>query len=372
MVFVAGYALANAYLAYRFVGVFKAWLPVNGYAVGLCWLFLASAIIVFRDDSAFLPNGLTDVFYLTGAYWFALSCYAVLPVLLCDLANWGQKKLGLTLFNWPAQITGGALIAALLTIIAYGAYNAQNIRLTSYRVQLAHGTPGTKLRLAMVSDLHMGRIHGERSIARVVELVNGLDADLLVVAGDTVDSDLASLYRKRPLAGLSALKTRRGIYAVMGNHEYIQRRGPEAAEYLQSQGFNMLIDRAVELPHGVLLAGRDDYSQRFSKKNGAKPLVEILAGRGAGQPVILLEHQPARLAEAQAAGVDLLLCGHTHGGQMFPIQLLTRYMFPLDYGQGKFGALNMIVSSGVDSWGPPVRLGSIAEVVCVDIEFGKQ
>jgi predicted MPP superfamily phosphohydrolase len=188
----------------------------------------------------------------------------------------------------------------------------------------------------------------------------------LFIVGDTVDGDINSLYRKKPLDGLKNVKTKFGVYAVMGNHEYIGRqRDGEVAEYLNSQHMSMLVDEGIKLPNGVFVVGRDDYSQAGGKKN----LAALLEGSGQ-RPAIVLDHQPTRLEEAQAAGADLILCGHTHRGQISPNNLITRFIFPIDYGYLKTGGLNVIVTCGFGTWGPPVRIGNTPEIVCVDVEFG--
>ncbi|HLO04923.1 MAG TPA: metallophosphoesterase, partial [Symbiobacteriaceae bacterium] len=117
------------------------------------------------------------------------------------------------------------------------------------------------------------------------------------------------------------------------------------------------------------IIGRDDWSGQSRWGRPRKPLTEIIQGVDPALPLILMDHQPNRLNEAQAAGIDLLVCGHTHRGQMFPNHLLTRRVFEIDWGHLKKGALHVIVSLGFGTWGPPVRIGNRPEVVSIRVRF---
>jgi predicted MPP superfamily phosphohydrolase len=359
------YITGNLYLGYRFVAVFRERLPLAGGAVAAVWLAVALLPLLLRNDSEALPNGPLDLLYLLGAYWIAIIYYGLMLAAICDLANFLQKTFRLAIFRPSAQATGGAVLTILLALMSYGAYNAQNPRVTNYKIKIDKPAAIGKMRIAMLSDLHLGKINGEKSVARAVAMVNGLDADVLFIVGDTVDGDINSLYRKRPLDGLKNVNTKFGVYAVMGNHEYIGGRESKDVEaYLNSRYMTVLVDKGVTLPNGVYVVGRDDYS----RAGGKQSLAPLLAGRGE-QPIIVLDHQPSRLKEAQAAGADLILCGHTHKGQIAPNNLITSYIFPIDYGYAKLDRLNVIVTCGFGTWGPPVRIGNAPEIVCVDVEF---
>ena len=361
--FLLFYTTSNLYLGYRFVSVFK----LNGWLVGFVWLCVAVCPLFLRREADFLPADLSDLLYFIGAYWIVFMYYGLIITVFCDLFAWLQRGLGLNILNISARTVGCLVLAALAAISVYGSYNAQNTRIVEYSIKIDKPAAVGNMRIAMLSDLHLGRINGARLVDKAVNLVNGLEADILFILGDTVDMDIDSVFRKQPLDGLKNLKTRYGAYAVLGNHEYIGRRAGEVVEYLNSRNINVLVDEAIRLPNNVLIVGRNDYSRR--KING-KALRDLLTGVDS-QPVIVLDHQPTRIEEAEQAGVDLLLCGHTHRGQLAPNNLVTGYLFSIDHGWKKINRLNVVVTSGFGTWGPPVRIGGRQEIILLDIQFAE-
>lgn len=119
-----------------------------------------------------------------------------------------------------------------------------------------------------------------------------------------------------------------------------------------------------ELTNGVLLYGFNDYSVNANKHDFMIKLETY-----SNKPLIVLDHQPRRRNIAEKIGADLLLSGHTHKGQFFPNNFVTERIYELDYGYKKFDNLNMIVSCGVGTWGPPIRIGNSPEIVCIDVKF---
>ena len=155
-----------------------------------------------------------------------------------------------------------------------------------------------------------------------------------------------------------------GVYGSTGNHEYIGG-AVQAVEYLRSHGIQMLSDTMISLVPNVFLAGREDIdSRRFSLKKRAS-LQSFTHERNENSFLIVLDHQPRAIPEAVEAGVGLLLCGHTHHGQLWPLNYITQAAFPLSWGLQTFGATMVYVSSGLGSWGPPVRIGNRPEVVLI-------
>ncbi len=366
LVFVIVFGIINLYLAYRFLRVFEGRLFLPKYVICILWVFLALAGILFRDDISFLPGLLTDYLYLAGAYWMFLSYYGFILTFSCDILNFLQKRSGIVIFSIPARFTASAIIAVLALSLFYGSYMADNPGVTHYNIHIDKKATEDKMRVVLVSDIHFGKIIDHTMADKMIAQINELQPDLVVFAGDTIDSGLDSVVRKAPMANFTKIKSRFGLYGVMGNHEYLRRESPRIASYLNEQGINLLIDKGVELPNGVLLLGRDDYSQSAK----AKKLDQLLP-KPIEKPVLLVDHQPRRIGEAVEAGVDLLVSGHTHLGQFFPNNIITGHIYEIDHGHKKFGNLHMIVSSGLGSWGPPIRIGSESEIVSIDISFAK-
>ncbi len=353
----------NAYVAYRLAAVFKLNLAMS-LLLFCSFAFLSAGGILFRTDGSVLPNGLTDYIYFVSACWMSIIYYAFILTLLCDVLNFAQIKLGLDIFRFTAKSTAYIVMACVGISIAYGAYHASHPQIIKYDITINKPAKTDKMRIVLISDIHFGKIIADDMAQKLVEKINQQNPDVVIFAGDIIDSDLESVERKNSMRFFKNIKSNYGTYGIMGNHEYFSRSAKSVVTYLQNNGVNMLIDTALELPNGAILYGRDDYSRTA----GQHSLKEKLSGYQ-GKPILVADHQPRRIEETKAAGTDLLMSGHTHKGQFIPNNLITSYIYELDYGYKKFGTLNMIVTSGAGSWGPPVRIGSDSEVVVIDISF---
>jgi hypothetical protein len=217
------------------------------------------------------------------------------------------------------------------------------------------------VRIALVADIHLGPLNGAGRTARIVDMINGLDADLIAVVGDLVDGSVAEL--GSAAAPLVKLRSRLGTFFVTGNHEYYSGY-QEWIEEVARLGMRPLRNERVELPGGLDLAGVNDVTGRTY---GDGPNVEAaLAGRDLARPVVLLAHQPVQAHDAARHGVDLQLSGHTHGGQMAPFQLVVRASGqPVVSGLGEVDGMPVYVTNGAGFWGPPVRVGAPPDVTLV-------
>jgi predicted MPP superfamily phosphohydrolase len=222
----------------------------------------------------------------------------------------------------------------------------------------------------MASDIHMGTIIGPRRMTKLVEMINSQNPDIILFAGDIVDEDLAPVVRQNLGSALLGLKAPMGIFGITGNHEYIG--GAEAAvKYLQDHGVIILRDSVVRVGDSFFLAGREDRDKpRFSGRPRLE-VEELLKNTDKSFPVILLDHQPFNLEKAQAAGADLQLSGHTHHGQLWPLNYITSAIYEVSMGYLKKSDSHFYVSPGFGGWGPPVRIGNRPEIVKITIRFTK-
>ncbi|MET8332840.1 metallophosphoesterase [Streptosporangium canum] len=223
------------------------------------------------------------------------------------------------------------------------------------------------LRLAVVSDIHLGPLTGTAHAERIVRMVNSLEADVVAIVGDLVDGTVAQLGTvARPLR---SLESRYGTYFVTGNHEYYTANGPgEWIEELRHLGVRPLQNERVEIAHGgaVLdLAGVNDVA---GGPTGDGPDFErALGGRDRSRSTVLLAHQPVQAYQAAAHGVDLQLSGHTHGGQMVPFNLVVPLQQPVVSGLGEVDGTRVYVTRGAGFWGPPVRVGAPPEITLLEL-----
>jgi predicted MPP superfamily phosphohydrolase len=183
-----------------------------------------------------------------------------------------------------------------------------------------------------------------------------------------VDEDLAPVIRHDLGRSLKKLRAPLGVFSITGNHEYIGG-AEKAVKYLTEHGITVLRDTAISIDESFYLAGRDDRDKpRFSGKP-RKSVAEILQGIDKTKPVILMDHQPFKLIDAADAGVDLQLSGHTHHGQLWPFNYITKAIYELSWGYKKINNAHFYVSSGYGGWGPPVRTGNRPELVNIRIHF---
>jgi hypothetical protein len=202
----------------------------------------------------------------------------------------------------------------------------------------------------------------------MIEKINQLNPDLVLFAGDLVDHN--PLYVKADEMGKHFLKLtpRLGVYAVTGNHEYIGH--PEiSVEYLQQFGIKYLRDTIIDIGNNIVIAGRDDKDKVQFAGSPRKKLEQIIGEKQDEKFVILMDHQPVDYTEAEKRGVDLMVSGHTHKGQLWPFGYITSLVYENDYGLVKKGNTNYYTSSGYGTWGPPVRTGNRPEIVVFNVSF---
>ena len=220
----------------------------------------------------------------------------------------------------------------------------------------------------VISDIHLGTIVGRSRLQGIVEKLEELKPDLILLAGDIVDEDLAPVIKENTGEILRTIHAPMGVYGITGNHEYIGGAA-KAVAYLQDHGITMLRDTSVVLSHGITLVGREDRSSRQFGGERRKDLTALLEGVRKDGPIILMDHQPFDLDSVAAAGVDLQVSGHTHHGQLWPFNYITNMVYEKSWGYLKKGETHFYVSSGVGSWGPPVRIGNRPEIVEITLTF---
>ncbi|MFC8043992.1 metallophosphoesterase [Nocardia sp. NPDC057353] len=262
-----------------------------------------------------------------------------------------------------AQALAGAGVAAAVATVGLGTYGVlRGPRVLEVEVPLAKLPPDASgFRLAVVSDTHIGPALAAGFARTVVDTVNATNPDAIVVVGDLVDGDVADL---RPdIAPFADLRAPHGVFFVTGNHEYISG-AQQWVEYLPEVGMRVLFNERVALP-GFDLAGVNDLAGE-DEGNGPD-LDKALAGRDETRPVVLLAHQPAFIEEARARGVDLQISGHTHGGQVFPGNLLARLANPTLAGLERYDDTQLYVTRGAGAWGPPVRTAAPSDVTVLTL-----
>ncbi|MEI7523992.1 MAG: metallophosphoesterase [Mariniphaga sp.] len=342
----------------------------RGYIV-VFWV-IVSCFVVGEILEHTRSSLVSEWIYRVGAFWLAFMLYFALTLLVFDVI-----RLLNHFFHFLPEMTqtfrfrlGLATVAFVSFVVLAGHLNALNTRIREISLTIPKKVNGNHaMKIVMASDIHLGALIGENREAKLVRIINSQKPDLVLLCGDLVDGDIAPVLRKNLGKHLQEIKSVMGVYAIPGNHEYIGGIA-KTLPYLKSVNIKLLRDSILVLPNGVSVVGRDDRDNRqMGEENRRKTLKELMAGIDKTFPVIVMNHQPFNLEEAVAENVDLHLSGHTHHGQLWPLNYITKAVFELSWGYLKKGETNFYVSSGFGSWGPPVRIGNTPEVVVFNLTF---
>ncbi len=367
------YSLVNYYIYSRGMQALPQGTSVKHWYPWI-FLFLTSSYIIGRFLERAWISPISSFFTFVGSFWLAFMVYLLMTVIVIDIF-----RLILYFLPQPAILADNyvefkkylliAVVSIVGIIVLIGHINALNPRVKRIDIHINKKAGEMKsLHIAAASDIHMGTLVGPRRTAKLVQMLNDRHADVILLAGDIVDEDLAPVIHNDLGRSLVKLKASLGVFAITGNHEYIG--GAEAAvKYLEAHGIRMLRDTSIKINGSFYLAGRNDRdSKRFSQKE-RKGLDKVLEGVDFSLPVLMMDHQPFNLQQVADAGVDFQLSGHTHHGQLWPFNYITSAMYEVSWGFKKKGNSNFYVSSGYGGWGPPVRTGNRPEILDIYITF---
>lgn len=366
---------------YLWVNGFILWRGLQAlsglHSVRLAFILVFSALVVAfplgRVLNGQFRHHLAQNLTAFGSYHLALMLYLFMFLLLKDLIRWLVKIPGwrvaegswLSVHN-PASFL--VIAGVSLLVIVFGHLNAINPRLKILEINLRKTAPaGSELKAILISDIHLGIINRSGRLEKLVQKINDLQPDVVFFAGDIVDEAVSEEEEEKMVQLLGKIHSPLGLYACPGNHEYyggFERN----ISYLQRAGVSVLLDQAVRVGNWFYVIGRKDWAAvRYGQKR--LPLTEIMERDGVDRswPLIVLDHQPLYLEEPAAAGVDIQLSGHTHAGQLFPLDIINRLVYEKNWGYLKKGQTHIYVSSGSGTWGPAVRTGSRSEIILLKI-----
>ena len=365
------YSLVNIYLYYKGLKAVPA-LQNNRFLYTITFFLLAVLFIIAKILESKHSSVITDALNILGGFWLAFMLYGFFFFLLSDII--------LLFLRIPGIMKGDSILiyrkwsfliiaSTSILLIAGGFINAILPVTREYNITINKPAGEVKtLRIAAVSDIHLGSIIRKRSLKKMSQMIKDIKPDIVLLLGDIVDGEIGPVLRGDLLQYFTWPDCTDGLYAITGNHEFIGGAA-RTIPYIESKGIRVLKDEIVTLPGGIQLIGRIDRdSFRFYRKERMK-LSELMNQVDTNKPVILLDHQPFHLDESAKYGVDLELSGHTHNGQMWPVNYLTAMIYELSYGYLKKGNSQFIVSSGYGLWGPRVRSGSRSEVLMINITF---
>ena len=315
-------------------------------------------------------------------YWLPLILNTVCAIMICsvfvtlifDIGRWISKKR-----LKPQLTTKVVYILGICSLFYYGHEMAMEPSVVNYQVKIDKRTKVNKLRIVQLSDIHINDMTSSDRIQHMVDKVNQLNADFIVITGDTLDRRLQPFTEKGFDKQFQQFKSKYGTYIIFGNHEYLNIKEENNHEQdiinaFKHANMRVLKDDVVHLDNvGITFIGRDDFSSsRYDIKRASLP--DLMMFSNTNKPIILLDHQPHNLDEPANLGVDLMISGHTHAGQVFPINLIEKLIYKNNYGIYKNTKQHFtsIVSSGFGFWGPPIRLMTRSEIVVIDVTFDKK
>lgn len=368
------YGLINYYIFIRGWQSIPKDSPVRTYYL-IIFLILSLSYFAGRFLENRLPAGVCNIFIWVGAYWLALMVYLLLGVLIVDLLRLINYIIGIfplfinRNYSRTKEFTAIIILSVSVILVIAGRINALNPRIKTLNLKIPKKVESEKhLNIVIASDIHLGTLIGNGRLSYLVKKINSFNPDLVLLAGDIVDEDIGQVIKLNLGETLKKIKSKWGVYGITGNHEYIG--GAEAAvNYLDKHGVIMLRDTAVKINNSFYIVGREDRSiNQFARKK-RKKLTEIMTEVDKSYPVIMMDHQPFGLDEAVENGIDLQLSGHTHHGQLWPFNYITKMIYEVSWGYKKKGNTHFYVSSGFGGWGPPIRLGSRTEIVNIKLDF---
>jgi len=259
--------------------------------------------------------------------------------------------------------TLSTMIIVSAAIVIAGVINLNTVRVSKYRIEIPRKhSKMDHLRVAFVSDIHIEQNTRLQFIEQFVRKVNALRSDVMLYGGDLVEVNTTGEKRSGMELVLRAVHAKYGAFGIMGNHEYYGGSGQK--EFIRKSGIILLCDTVIRIDSLFYLAGRND--QHLGQR---KTINDLLEGIPLDLPVIILDHRPTELQEVSRTEADVQFSGHTHNGQLFPINLITRRIYELSWGYKKINDAHFFVTSGLRLWGPPVKTAGKSEIMLVDICF---
>jgi predicted MPP superfamily phosphohydrolase len=367
--------LSNVLLAAVPLAVYAGWrirslMPSRPFkaAFTAAYLLVAAGYPLAETRFHDAEGGWAGAVVLFGNYALPLMLYVIMAAVLADIAvgvllltRLVSKEAIRSALVRRLRLSVMLILPAL--VVAYGVINHNVLRVKEHRIEVPRRSSSAReLTVVFMADLHFRRLVPERLLDSLTAKVKALKPDVILVGGDILESGRRDGEAGRYERAFQRMSSKYGIFAVQGNHDRYGRAAD--GDFFARAGIRLLLDEVVVVDGAFVLAGRRD-----SWRSGRKSVDELLADAPKDLPVILLAHMPVELDQAERAGVDIQLSGHTHHGQLFPINWITSHEYELSWGYLKKGPTHVFVTSGVQLWGPPVRTVGASEILVIRVSF---
>ena len=255
-----------------------------------------------------------------------------------------------------------ALTILITIVMGFGYIKYQKKDRKELTINVAKTKQDKQLRIVAISDLHLGYGIGNKELNSWIKLINDEKPDIVLIAGDLIDTNIKPVLQRNMADNLKRINAKHGVYAVLGNHEYISG-GNECIDFINSANITLLQDSGI-LVNDLYVLGRDDVSNKSRKE-----LAQLIESFDKTKAIILLDHQPINLNDAAENNVDLQISGHTHRGQVWPISWITDKIFEVSHGYCQKNDTHYYITSGLGIWGGKFRIGSRSEYVVINLNY---
>lgn len=348
-------------------------------------------LLLFPMAGALIPDGPACWFFQKwGNFFIGYLIYFFGTLLLVRIAELIVRLVHRIRTKERQTVPRKTYVSMLLAVLSLaivlnigGWYTSHDVKTTFYEIPRGELGQETPLRIVLIGDTHIGVNSSPQLYREMADRINEQDPDIVLFAGDIVTSSYGAMRDPQAYSSiLNSINARVSKYVVYGNHDVEEpllggftfigaenaHRHPELEQFIKDSGFTLLTDEVIRLPelNGLCIAGRRDESRPGDGVKVRADLNELLKGVDPDEPVILLQHEPTDLEELDGYGVDLAVSGHTHDGQIFPGNVFSRIKGSQSYGIKKWGNADVVVTSGVGFYGPPIRVATISEIVVID------
>lgn len=381
------YVLINCYLQFLFVKWASLFTNLfNNEIFNICFLIITIILSLSYLFALIIPNELLKkIANRVGNYYLGICIYSYFSIVIYFLLKFVNICLFSNYNNEFALISGFICIMFVIMINIYGNINAKLIQVKRYNLKINKKSDSLKkIRIVMLADIHLGYNIGVNQVRKMVEIINKEKPDIVIVAGDIFDNNYYAIDNPKTIIELlKGIKSNYGTYAVYGNHDVKEKTlfgftfntkkykfiDNKMDQLIKRSNIKVLKDDYAIIKDNIYIYGRVDYKKIAKGVVNRKNACDITKMMDNNKTIIVIDHQPKELDELSDSGVDISLSGHTHDGQIFPLNIICRLMYKNGYGLKKFGNMYSIVTSGVGLYGPNIRVLTKAEITSIDVVF---
>ena len=371
-VFLTIFSFAGYYVYTRLMQAFSGTF-IDSIVFMTIYIILLSSFFIGKLLESFSIGIVSDTLVRIGAIGAGFFLYALLLVVFLDFI----RLINYIIPFYPAFITANyqktklvvGIISFLIISVTFisGYINTINPQIKNLNISLNGKQNGFgTLNIVAVSDIHLGTMVNKSKTKRLIKKINELKPDLVLIAGDIIDDNIKVVKHHKLLEYFKELNPKYGVYSCLGNHEYFSKAYKDLTVF-EENGIHMLKDTTIKIDDKFYIISRDDIEGKNISGNKRKSLDELTKDIDFNLPVFLLDHQPYNLEKTAEYAIDLQFSGHTHNGQIWPLNYITGLLFEEDWGYLKKKDTHFYISSGYGTAVMPIRVGNHSEIINIKV-----